>query len=548
MTIDKTIHVTSHVARDLLASAAAFKTESAAIWEYVVNSLQYVELGRYPIVNVRISNKEKIVEISDNGRGMDVAELSHYFEMHGENTDRLNGQSGRGKFGTGKSAAFGIGNCLLVDTTKNGIRNVVMLTRSDIENSDGSQIPVKQLVRDEPSSESNGTRVVVSEIFLNTIRSAPVIEYIERSLQAFRGASPRVAVNSHLCEYRDPEVVEEFEFTPSTVQMKSIGEVTLKLSVAREPLDESFLGVAITAGVGNLVARESCGIERKSYGQSIFGEIDVPMIESSDAPMEPYDSSRSLKLNPAHPVAATLIGFIGSKLEQVRKGIADREKAAQDNEQARRLKKEADKIAEILNQDFNRMKERLNTVQGGSSRKGSISAQHGTKADGGVDLTDWAAGFQELGDISKTQSIAGQGKGRGKDSPDIASRGELNPEGLDSVDPVGGKGKNVKRPTGGFSVEYRHLGESAERSKTESGTLTIVINRDHKVVATALRTSGEEDPKFRRLSYEIAFSEYAISLGYELVKQDPGMPPDDVLYEVKASLNRVSSSAAHLYE
>lgn len=94
---------------------------------------------------------------------------------------------------------------------------------------------------------------------------------------------------------------------------------------------------------------------------------------------------------------------------------------------------------------------------------------------------------------------------------------------------------------------YRPLGEASDRSKYESGTLTIIINLDHAVVMTALDSSGVEDPKFRRLSYEIAFSEYSIGLGYELIKQDPAMPPDDVLYEVRASLNRVSSMAANLY-
>lgn len=547
MTAKPGINVTSHIARDLLASASAFKTDAAAVWEYVVNSLQYVDPGTAPVINVRISDKNKVVEISDNGRGMDVAELRHYFTMHGENIDRLSGQSGRGKFGTGKSAAFGIGNSLVVDTVKDGARNVVKLTRDAIIGSDGSEIPVEQIVVGQSTDEVNGTRVIISEIFLTKVRSSSVIEYIERNLQAFRGASPKVAVNSHPCEYRDPEIVKSYEFSPSPRQQEMLGSATLKLRVAREPLDESFLGVAITSGLGNLVARESCAIERKPHGQSIFGEIDIPAIESADSPIEPFDSSRSLKLNPSHPVAAVLIGFLGSKLEFVRKEIAERERAAQDNERARRLKNEADKIAEVLNQDFSRMKERLSAVQGGSSRSGSVASLHGSNADGGVEMTDWAAGFQELGDVPDQNSSADQGRGEGSESPDIATQGELNPLGNSSVDPVGGRGKNARRPSGGFAVVYRPLGEASDRSKYESGTLTIIINLDHAVVMTALDSSGVEDPKFRRLSYEIAFSEYSIGLGYELIKQDPAMPPDDVLYEVRASLNRVSSMAANLY-
>ena len=35
---------------------------------------------------------------------------------------------------------------------------------------------------------------------------------------------------------------------------------------------------------------------------------------------------------------------------------------------------------------------------------------------------------------------------------------------------------------------------------------------------------------------EIAFSEYAMALGYELLNKDPNMPADDLLYEFRSSL------------
>ena len=45
MTAQPQLKVTSHVGRDLLASAASFKNEAVVVWEYVVNSLQYVDPG-----------------------------------------------------------------------------------------------------------------------------------------------------------------------------------------------------------------------------------------------------------------------------------------------------------------------------------------------------------------------------------------------------------------------------------------------------------------------------------------------------------------------
>src|SRR5580692_7985468 len=122
------LKVTSHVGRDLLASAASFKNEAAVVWEYVVNSLQYVDPGISPRVQVTILPGKKGIVISDNGSGMTVDELEHFFQMHGENLERLAGRAGRGKFGTGKSAAFGIANTLIVDTIRKGKRNILRLT------------------------------------------------------------------------------------------------------------------------------------------------------------------------------------------------------------------------------------------------------------------------------------------------------------------------------------------------------------------------------------------------------------------------------------
>src|SRR6185295_9621591 len=105
-----TLRIKSHIGRDILQSAQLFRTPEAAIWEYVVNSIQYVDPGVTPRVSVVINPREQTVTIADNGAGMDHDGLAHFFTMHGENRERRKGIPGRGKFGTGKSAAFGIGN------------------------------------------------------------------------------------------------------------------------------------------------------------------------------------------------------------------------------------------------------------------------------------------------------------------------------------------------------------------------------------------------------------------------------------------------------
>jgi hypothetical protein len=98
--IEDQIKVKSHVARDLLQSAALFRTEKLVLWEYVSNGLQYVDPGIAPVLKITLDPKRKRATIKDNGRGMEWPDLANFFVMHGENLDRKEGRSGRGRFGT----------------------------------------------------------------------------------------------------------------------------------------------------------------------------------------------------------------------------------------------------------------------------------------------------------------------------------------------------------------------------------------------------------------------------------------------------------------
>ena len=541
------IAVTSHVGRDLLSSAAAFKTEAAAVWEYVVNSLQYVDSGVAPRIQVNVFPRKGAIEIHDNRQGMDRDLLQHFFQMHAENIERQKGRPGRGKFGTGKSAAFGIANRIRIETRRNGLLNVVELERSDVESSSGGNVPVQIIEQDKPTTEPNGTSIIVGDVFLKKIRTPTIVEYIERHLQVFRSQSPVVAVNDHICEYKEPEVADEFVFHPNPEQAERIGDVVLTIKVSRTPLDEMDRGVRVSSGEGNLIGIEDCGISRKDHGSYIFGEIDVPAIESYDTPIEPYDDSRSLQLNTEHPVVQVLIGFLGSSLEKVRRELAERYKQAKLSEQARRLNEAGGKIAEVLNEDFKRIKERLNEIRAASSQTGAATSLFGVKESGGDDTDDWVAGVDTPGIVESSDATGREtGGASGRPDPEIQPTGTPQADGADSVSPVGGTGKR-RKPKGGFSVDFEHLGQDEGRSRYDESSLRIIINLDHPVVDTAIEAGGPEDIAFKRLSYEIAFSEYAMALGYEMAAQDPDIPADDLLYEVRSTLNRVSEAAASLY-
>ena len=133
------IIVTSHVARDFLQNAAYFNTLPKVIWEYVSNSLDNAKDDIPVTVSIDLlPSKPKTLQIADNGVGMSRKDLVRFFQMHGMNVQRKKGKRVRGRFGTGKSAAFGVANTLIIDTVQNGIRNVVKLTREAIESASTS--------------------------------------------------------------------------------------------------------------------------------------------------------------------------------------------------------------------------------------------------------------------------------------------------------------------------------------------------------------------------------------------------------------------------
>ncbi|SVD59354.1 uncharacterized protein METZ01_LOCUS412208, partial [marine metagenome] len=256
--MSENIKLTSHVGRDLLASASSFKKEDSVIWEYVVNGLQYIDQGVTPNVQVTLAKKQPLkIQIRDNGRGMDFNGLKSFFQMHGENVDRKRGKPGRGKFGTGKSAAFGIAGRLYLETVRDNLKNSVELTREMINSSDGDDITINWIEKNVTiDNASNGTIVEISDIYLPKISVKTISDYIERHIGAFQRNNALVAVNNHICEYREPEFSKQEIFSPKGKQLDVLGQIELIIKVSRRPLEKNLRGIAVTAGSGNTVAIE----------------------------------------------------------------------------------------------------------------------------------------------------------------------------------------------------------------------------------------------------------------------------------------------------
>ena len=544
------LKVRSHVKRDLLQSAAVFKHEPLVVWEYVSNELQYADPGTSPIVKVRLDSKKKRITIRGNGRGMDWAALeTEFFVMHGENVDRKAGKPGRGMFGTGKSAAFGIGDILRITTVRAGKRSKVELRRSDIEAMEGGDpVPVRKLERETPTSEENGTFVEIEGIHLRSLDQAGVVRYVERHLARWR-KDVLVVINNHQCEVSEPPIDRVESFRPSAKLLDVIGDIELQVKVSKSPLSADLRGISIfSKGVWHETTL--LGSEGKDMAEFLFGEVDVPQLDEDKSTPPALDLSRSMQLNPHNELVMAIHSFIGPNLEDVRKQLVAEQRKEQETEEARRLQHEAGQIESIINQDFEQFRKRLQRVKAASAGPGFDLGE--AKGEGGSrDGDDFLYGGKEPATVIEDQGEPGVTEEDGQRG-DGGSPQRLNPvvapqrEGEDSGSHKGGK-KKQRRQRGGFHIEFRKQGEASARAEYQSENRAIYINLEHPQIAAARQGRQVEDPTFRRLAYEVAFSEYAVALAHELDNRGELIDPSEAIFEVRDAINRVARRGAALY-
>lgn len=541
------IVVVSHVGRDLLQSAAVFKHERLVVWEYVSNGLQYRDRDTAPVVRVVIDHRSKKITVADNGRGMSWADLRNFFVMHGENIDRKQGRPGRGFFGTGKAAAFGIAGRLCVTTVKSGKRSRVELRRSAVEAmSSTDPIPVSTIEREVATHEKNGTIVEIDDIHLRKIDQADIIRFIERHIARWPNAT--VYVNNHLCEFTEPPIARIVRFKPDAGPIRdALGETELVIKISKTPLDDEQQGIAI---LSNGVWHETtlAGSERKEMANYIFGDLDVPALSSDVSPIAAFDLSRSMQLNRSNELVQKIFAFIGFHVEAVRRELIEEEKKRRASEEAKQLAREASQIAQIINEDFLAYKARISKARAQAAGGLDIyaSAEPAPPSDS---ESDFIFGDQEPAvEVLPTGSPGTheEGGGGNGDLPHV------NPQ----VEPTATgelKGKRAPRDPsrsqarGGFEVKFANMGDTEKRAKYDGESRTIYINLDHAQIKAALGSGGIDDIAFRRLAYEVAFSEYAVAVAYEMVKANYFLDLYEPITEIRETVNRVAVAAAHLY-
>jgi hypothetical protein len=541
--------VRSHVGRDFQQSAALFKTDKQVVWEYVSNGLQYTDPGINPVVNVTLDSKARKIIVADNGRGMDRSGLANFFKMHGENQDRKAGRKGRGMFGTGKCAAFGIADQLRVSSVRNGKRNIVELVRSQIEAAGEDCIPVTILERDARTDQPNGTVVEISGIKIRKLDQRGVTSFIERHLAHYRN-KPLVLVNSYECQFDDPPISQTRTIVAEGEIADKLGRIALTLKVAKAPLDSEMQGVAIYA---NDVWLETtlAGCEGQPRSQEIFGEIDVPSLDDDRSPIPAFDMSRSMQLNRSNELVQTLLAFIGREVDKLRRELVRQDEARRATEESRRLEREASKIAELINQDFQEFSARIARVhaKGGRGRD-LIPSASDEASDPRIVPGD------RLSVTLRRNNVHDSAPGP---KPPPLPNPEPSPprpptepilmpdENGDLKGKVNGTSSRSKRHRGGFNVDFDSMGEENPRATYRKEDRTIYVNLDHPQIAAAKGRGSVEEPTFRRLAYEVAFAEYAIALAIEFEEHDEYIEPSEPIFDIRETLNRMAKRAASLY-
>lgn len=536
------IVVRSHVARDLLQNAALFKTDKLVVWEYVANGLQYIDSGTNPVVKVVLDSKKKKIVIKDNGRGMDWAGLGNFFVMHGENIDRKEGRPGRGRFGTGKSAALGIADVLRIKTVRNGKRSQVEIRRNDIQSMGlEDSIPVRTLEREVPTTESNGTTVEIEGVHLKSLDQAGIIQYIERHLARWP-KNATVFVNNHECEFAEPPVAHEKRFTPEGDLPTKLGDVVLVVKVSKAPLPEDLRGISIYAS-GNWYETTLAGSEGRDMAQYLFGEIDVPALETDSSPIPPFDVSRSMRLNPSNELVQAIYAFVGRKVEEVRRELVEEEKRHKADEERKRLAEQAAEIAKVINEDFDAWRHRV-----AKARAKAFGGQDAIPAGLGSGDDDLVPGSTTPAKVVSPTGAPGStqpGNGGGTEPRNLRPKVAPDPEGSALGKPSGPDRQS--RPRGGFQVRFDHLGDESNRALYVTDDRTIYINLDHPQLVTARADGSLEDPVFLQLAYEVAFSEYAVALTSELERRGEYIDPSDPIVAIRETLNRVARRGATLF-
>jgi hypothetical protein len=543
----------SNVARDVLSTASSFGSLAKVIAEYVTNSIDARVNGTPVSVNIvksRYGGATRIV-ISDDARGMDDGDLRRFFIMHAENEARRHGRSARGRFGTGKAAAFGVGTSLQVETRQNGRQWRVRLEKSELEAAVSEQRPPcpEVLLDGEVTTKPNGTDIIIEGI-TKTVDERRISGELRKRLGRQLDAHPVKLFNTHVVTV-EPRAAREwppFRSTGHAVSAVIGDEVECRIKAAATTVDDAIRGVIVTANDFPVAQIEVLG----DYGVRIFGQCEVPALEVDDSTPGPYTDARDLTLNEDNFTAGPLAEWIRECL-----GIATAELAAEERERRLHARDEAlrtaaSKMESVLNRHYQGEFRRTR------SRTGSIGMQgtDATEGEGGqwvVPNPEGTAGYESQSEETSNESAEHRDSDMVPEPPDELSAEQASGHPQEH-EPFGeGRGDTATEPrerprrrtAGGFTIEWDNGGRDAPRSNYIESELIILINLDHPEIAAAY-SAGDRSPLFRMLVFEAALQEYSYATAYQQLNEDPSMDGSDALQYVRQTVDLLTREVAEV--
>ena len=536
---DKSMSMKGNLGKTILQIGATFGDPASAVWEYVSNALDYRE---HPDgCKIYITTSTQKIVISDNSSGMDEKVLKNFFTVSGENLARQGKQSSwlkRGINGTGKLAVFGIADELIVETNHEGIKNSYKISRKALESSpeDANEIPVDTIVINEKTKEKNGTTITLNKLNIK-VKPEQLINKIQREIAFMRDHDIQIAVNSHLCEFKELDIVSSHTFQSDGPIKERYGDFELRIDVSRVPLDSMDKGIKILCNK-TLVGLEDCAIGSKECGNLLCGHVDIPSLEDPIDNIKPFDQSRNQKLNKEHKGVHELLLFIAPKLEKVRKEESEKKEEERNTLQSQKLSAMTNDLSKKLNKEFNNFQKLLSDVRVGSNAKSAISFFNEPGNDDEIEsFSDGEGVFVGDEEEIRTGMASDSPKEPENESQKIFEESELSDKEASK-----GPGKKSKRRRAGFMIEHQRLGEDEQRSIYDQDELKIIVNLDHPTVVSCLRScSGDvENSIFKRLNFEIVMREFEHAVAEEMIADNDMYSPHDLLYDMRLHFDRIS--------
>ena len=402
------------------------------------------------------------------------------------------------------------------------------------------QIELEQIVQ-----APNGTLVEIEQIRNVRIDRDETRRTLERHIRYWRRAV--VEFNGQRIEYNAPPIARTEYFTAGDDEPEFLRGAKLTLHVAQAPLSEGDRGVAI---LSNDVLHEItfAGSESKEMVNYIFGDIDVPALSQPYEGIPAFDMSRSGRLNIENQVVLATHSFVGRSVEMLRKQLVEEERQRRVHVEAERLQAQANEIAQIINEDYAEYQRRFSTAN--NTRAGGADDMLTPRPDQNGETAFVLGGTEQAKVVAKegsgvTAPGPGQGgQGEGGHQPSVVPSAEGQASGRYEASE-----RNRHRSAGGFDVRYRSNGVDAPRASYEREFRTIYINLDHPQLQAAHggRPTPIDDGNFRRLSFEVAFTEYAIGFAQENATAGYYLDFQDPLIDMRERIDSLSRRAAHLF-